>query len=243
MKKSIVILLVMLFAVSSFAQTTDEKPTIVFENLYIFPKQGMEEKFEAAIKAHDQKFHPDGPYKASLRKVEYGDRAGWYVWVFGPTSYSSLDSRPTKEGGHAEDWSKTVDPLVESYGSTDLWNFNPDLSYGMDILKKSKYYEVWSVDLKRGQYYRFKAIAEKLKKAYESMGKGAFLVFNNPLHTSKNADVGLLWSFDTFADWDKDQGAKSAYEKMNGEGSWQHMLDEWNDIIVDYNAEIRSIIP
>lgn len=243
MKKTISIAIAALLYVSSaFAQTADQKPTTVSETMYVLPKRGMEDKFEAAVKAHDLKYHPDGPYKAGLRKVEYGDKAGWYIWFFGPTTYASIDTRPAKDAGHDDDWAKTVDPLIETYGETSLWDYNPDLSYGMDILKKSKYYEVWNVQLKRGQYYRFKAIAEKLKKAYETDGKSAFLIYNNPLHTSKSADVGILWSFNSYADWSEDQGIKQVYEKLNGANSWQHMLDEWNDVLVDYNAEIRSII-
>lgn len=243
MKKNLLLsFFVLFFIVNAFAQTTDETPTMLFENLYIQPKLGMEEKFEAAVKAHNLKFHPDGPYKAGLRKVEYGDMSGWYVWVFGPATYSALDTRPTKEGGHAEDWAKTVDPLVQTYGEVDLWNYEPDLSFGMDILKKASYYETWAVDLKRGEYYRFKELASKLKKVYESLNKDAFLVFTNPIHTSKNKDVGILWSFNTYEEWAKDGGTKAAYEKIYGNGSWQNMLDEWKDITVDYNSEVRSIV-
>jgi hypothetical protein len=241
-RKSLLVLLITLFFVNAYSQTTEEKPTSVAENMYLLPKQGMEDKFEAAVKAHNAKFHPDGPFRAVLRKIEYGDKAGWYVWIFGPTTYASLDTRPTKEGGHADDWAKTVDPLIQTYGETDLWNFDPDLSYGMDILRKSNYYETWKVDLKRGQYYRFKAICEKLKKAYESMGKTAFLVFNNPVHVKNGNDVAILWSFDTMAEWDKDAGIKASYEKINGPGSWQQLLDEWQDILVDYDTEIRSLV-
>jgi hypothetical protein len=81
-----------------------------------------------------------------------------------------------------------------------------------------------------------------LKKAYESMGKTAFLVFNNPVHVKNGNDVAILWSFDTLAEWDKDAGVKEAYEKINGSGSWQQLLDEWQDILVDYDTEIRSLV-
>lgn len=243
MKKIIAMAFIALcFICGAFAQTSDEKPTSVVETTYIFPKMGLEEKFEAAIKAHDLKFHPVGPYVAGLQKIEYGDKAGWYVWVFGATTYSALDARPTKENGHADDWAKTIDPLVESYGEISLWDYNPDLSFGMDILRKSAHYEAWSVQLKSGQYYRFKAIAEKLKKTYESMATTAFIIYNNPLHTSKTGTVGMLWSFNTYAEWSKDAGTKKAYEKLFGDGSWQQVLDEWNDIVVDYNAELRSFV-
>ncbi len=243
MKKQILLFTIAsVLAFSALAQTAEDKPTIVAENMYILPKRGMEDKFEAAVLAHNKKFHPEGPYKAGLRKVQYGEMAGWYVFIYGPTTYASLDSRPDKENGHADDWSKTVDPLIETYGKTALWDLNSELSFGADILKSAKYYEVWSVDLKRGDYYRFKAIAGKLKKAYEADGKTAFLVYENPIHTAGGADVALLWSFDSYESWSKDMGIKSTYEKINGAGSWQQMLDEWTDILVDYNSEIRSFI-
>jgi len=225
-----------------FAQSNDDKPKMVTETMYMLAKRGMDDKLEAAVKAHDQKFHPDGPYQASLRKVEYGEKAGWYVWAFGPTTYASIDSRPAKEGGHDEDWSKTVDPFVETYGESMLWDNNADLSYGMDILKKSKYYEAWGVDLKRGEYYRFKALAEKLKKAYEALGTTAFLVFDNPIHTTGSPDVAILWSFNSYDEWSKDQGVKDTYEKTFGAGSWQLLLNEWKDVTVDYSSEIRSTV-
>jgi hypothetical protein len=49
----------------------NDKPTTVVENMYILPKRGMDEKMEAAIKAHDMKYHPDGQCQAGLHKVEY----------------------------------------------------------------------------------------------------------------------------------------------------------------------------
>ena len=243
MRKAITIMLIAILLVStSFAQTAADKPTTVTETMYIMPKRGMETKFEAAVKAHDTKFHSADPYKAGLRKVEYGDKAGWYIWVFGPTTYAGIDSRPKAEGGHDTDWSSTVDPLVETYGDTQLWELNTDLSFGMDFMKTSKYYEAWSVKLKRGEYYRFKAIAEKLKKTYESMGTSAFIVYNNPLHTANGADVAMIWNFNSFDEWSKDMGAKAAFEKLYGANSWQNMLDEWLAVCVDYNAEIRSFL-
>lgn len=243
MKKNMILFLALLsIAAGTVAQTTPATPVQVVETMYILPKRGMEDKFEAAIKAHNDKYHPAGAYVAGLRKVEYGEKAGWYLWVFGPTTYDKLDTRPAKENGHADDWSKNVDPFVEEYGTTGLWNFNDELSYGRDILMKSKYYEVWMVDLKRGEYYRFKSLSEKLKKAYESIGNTAFVVLDNPLHQANGPDVIILWSFNTYKEWADDPGPKTAYEKIYGQGSWQTLLNEWMDMLVDYNTEIRSFV-
>ncbi len=233
---------ILVFGVNAFAQSTSTTPTTVVETEYILPKRGMEDKFEAAVKAHDQKFHPDGPYKASLRKVVYGDKAGWYVWVFGPTTYSALDTRPEKENGHAADWQNNIDPLVEQYGATWLLNNAPDLSYGYDKIAKSKYYEVWLAKIKPGQYYRFKALCEKLKKAYEAQGTGGFIIFNNAIHSAESPDVGILWPFNTFEEWDKDPGIKDQYEKLYGAGSWQQAIDEWRAVNDGYSSEIRQVL-
>lgn len=229
------------FCFAVVAQTSEKTEKTVVESVYMLPKKGMADEFEKAIKAHNEKFHPKGDYVAGLRKIDYGDKAGWYVWIMGPTTYSALDSRPTKENGHEDDWSKTVDPLIQKYGSVNLWNYNEKLSFGKDILINSKHYEAWTIDLKRGQYYRFKVIAEKLMKTSEKMGI-AFLVFNNPLHTANSADVGMVWDFKSYADWSTDNGFKIVFEKLYGERSWQNMFDEWMDITNDYNAELRTII-
>lgn len=242
MRKRLIGLAVALFCtVAIFAQTNEEKKVVVVESSYILPKNGMEEQFEAAIKAHNEKFHPKGDYVAGLRRVDYGDKAGWYVWIFGPTTYAALDSRPAKEGGHADDWKNNVDPFVEKYGPVNLWNFNEKLSFGKDILMNSKYYEAWGIDLKSGQYYRFENLAKKLMKTSEKLGF-AFLVLNNPLHTSGSPDVAMIWNFNTYEEWSKDPGFKKEFENLYGEGSWQNMYDEWLDIINDYNAELRTII-
>jgi hypothetical protein len=109
-------------------------------------------------------------------------------------------------------------------------------------MKTAKYYEVWSVKLKRGEYYRFKAISEKLKSAYTALGKGSFLIYNNAIHTANGYDVVMIWSFNSYAEWSKNPGIKAAYEKLYGTGSWQNMVDEWMAVSEKYDTEIRSFL-
>ena len=227
---------------SSFAQSAEEKPKVITETMLILPKRGMEDKFEIAVKAHNAKFHGAGPNVAGLRKIEYGEKSSWYVWVHGPTGYASLDNPFTKESGHAADWAANVDPLIESYGSSMIWERNEKLSYGIDILQKAKYYEIWSVKLKPGEYKRFAALCEKLRKTYESMGTQAFVILDNALHQANGADLAIIWSINSFDKWGNDPAPIVAYEKLFGTGSWQAMMDEWNAVKIDYSAEIRSFV-
>ncbi len=240
MKKFSLLIIALIFCVSTWAQT-DKKPTQLSETVYILPKAGMNVQFEAAIAEHNKKFHPVGPYHAVLRKVEYGAKSGWYVWVMIST-YASLDTRPNLEGGHQEHWDKSVGPTVEENGDVGLWGYDEELSFGMDLFKKSKKYNIWNIDLKRGQGDKFKVIVEKLRDTYKSMGNRAFLVYNNQIHTAGGADIALIWSIKNYADLDGDWGTKEAFEKINGEGSWKKMVDEWREITVDYNEEIRTML-
>ena len=241
MKKYIfLVLIAVTFTMNTFAQSGSGSTPMVIESQMLLPKRGMEDKFEAAVLAHNKKYHPDGPYVAGLRKIEYGPKAGWYAWVFGPTTHGALDTRPTKENGHDQDWNTNVDPLVQEYGGTGLWNYNSDLSYGWDIFKKSRHYEIWGIDLKPRQYYRFKTLCEKLRKVYETLGTTAFIVLENNLHYSDGPNFSLIWSFNTYDGWQKDPGPKATYEKLYGEGTWQAAMDEWMDMIKSYDTEIRS---
>ena len=216
-----------------------DEPASITETMYILPKRNMNEQLEAALKAHNDKFHKEDPHYAAVRTVDYGKMAGWYVWIMRGT-YASLDSRPAK-GAHDDDWSKNVDPLIEEYGDVGLWQYNAGLSTGMDIFAKSKKYQVWAVDIKTGKYDRFKALIARIKKSFESMGNRAFLVYNNAVPSTGTADVALIWSFDNFADLDGDWGTKEAYEKIYGEGTWDGMVAEWQSIIHGYDTELRSI--
>jgi len=218
----------------------EKKPTQISESIYIMPVEGKAAAFEVAIATHNKKFHPVGPHHAMLRRVDYGAKAGWYVWVMKGT-FASLDSRPDK-GGHDEDWDANVNPTVKEYGDSGLWSFDEDMSYGMDTFQKSSKYNVWSIDIKRGQGERFNNLTKKISDTFESMGNRAFLVYNNQVHTPGGADVAFIWSMKNFADLDTEWGTEAAYEKLHGTESWKKMLTEWYDITVDHTEEIRTML-
>jgi hypothetical protein len=243
MKRKIALALAVIIATAgfTFAQAPEPNKNMVTETLYLLPKRNMNEKLEAALKSHNDKYHPEGPHRAALRRVDYGDKAGWYVWLMGPTTYDAFDSRPDK-GAHDEDWTKNVDPLIEEYGATDFWEFDANYSFGREIFMQSGHYDVWAVKLNPGGFARFNDLIMKFKKTYESMGSRAFLVYRNPIHRAEGADVALLASYTSIADWAADWKVKDAYEKLYGAGSWQLMWQTWNDVVASYDEELRSFV-
>ena len=242
MKTKMLTLLLLVTMITTLEAQMADKPAVIVETMYVLPKHNMEDKFEAAVKAHNTKFHPPGPYVASLRKVNYGDRAGWYIWIMGQTDYAALDTHPAKEGGHDDDWNNTVDPLIEKYDAPVINEYQSDLSTGYDIFKQFDNYEIWMVHLKAGQNGKFKSLMEKMQKVYQSLGNRTMLTYSNPLHTTNSPDYTLVFGFTTYVDWGKDWGVKTAYEKLNGAGSWKNLMDEWNESVASYDSELRSKI-
>jgi len=226
----------------TMAQSGNSNNQLALKNVQILPKMGMEQKFEAAVLSFNRKFSEDGQCIAKLRRMEFGRNAGWYTWVLGPVAYSSLNICLAKEGSYKQEWNATIDPLIEEYGETNFYNLDLDLSFGLELLKKSKYYEVWSVDLKPGQENPFRELAGKLKKVYESENRIAFLVFENNIHRKDGPDVLMLWTFNNYDEWRKDPGPRATYEKLFGAGTWKSALEEWNNMIVDYETDIRLMI-
>ncbi len=216
----------------------NNKPKSLYETMYMIPKPGMNKQFENGVAAHNNKFHASGnDNQAMLRRVEYGTKAGWYVWVMNGT-YSSLDGRPDDDA-HSKDWEDSVGQYVEEYGTVDLWSLNNELSYGMSQFRNQKRYETWAVYLKSWEGYRFNDALKKLQKAFEKMGNRSMLVFNSEVSRKDGADVGLVWGYDKFADLESDSKLVDAYEEVHGDGSWRLFLEEWKDTVEDVDMEHR----
>ncbi|QCK15694.1 hypothetical protein [Mangrovivirga cuniculi] len=215
-----------------------ESPAALTETIYLQPKPGMAKQMEEGVAKHNQKYHARGQdNEAVLRRVEYGNKAGWYVWVMNGT-YASLDNRPDDDD-HSEDWEDNVGKYVEKYGETDLWSFNKNLSFGMDKFQTQKRYEAWAIELKPWQGYRFNAILEKLHAAFEKMGNRTMLVFNSEVNRKGGPDRGIVWGYNNYADLESDSKLVETYNSIHGENSWQNFLEEWKDVVVEVDQEHR----
>ncbi|MCX2745518.1 hypothetical protein OO013_16680 [Mangrovivirga sp. M17] len=227
----------MLFHTEALPQSTNE-PAALSETMYLLAKPGMNKEFEEGVAKHNAKYHAPGKdNQAMLRRVEYGNKAGWYVWVM-TGSYSSLDSRPDDEG-HSKDWEENVGKYVEEYGDTDLWSLNRKLSYGLDKFQSQKRYEAWALDLKPWQGYRFNEAMTKLKAAFEKMGNRTMLVFDSEVNRKGGPDRGIVWGYDNFADLETDSKLVETYKSLYGENSWDNFLEEWKAVVVEVDQEHR----
>lgn len=227
----------LLFSTSSIAQEDETSSYSMAMVIYMYANTGMETDFEAAVKEHNATFHKDGIYKGWLDNIISGDEAGWYVWVMGPCTFTDLDSAPGA-GEHADHWKNTVAPNIKKYGRQEYWKYNDDLSYQSGD-EDNSLMNIWFVEIKRGDNYRFKALMTKIKEAYVKKADGGIRVYDNQFHGNDGRDIAIVWDLKNFAELDDESGSiKKDYEEINGEGSWNTMLDEWEEISVSVNSQL-----
>jgi hypothetical protein len=202
---------------------------------YMKVKPGMNAKFEAAIKAHNEKYHKEGKYGSALYSIVTGNEAGWYVWTMGGFTYTDLDGRPAA-GAHDDDWTKTIEPFIAEYGRVEFWRMNDKLSFRKE--NDDKMLSIWWMDITRGEYYRFKEFMLKVRAIHEKKSAG-ISVYDNEFSQNDGRDVAIVWSMPNWADMDKeDWKMQVEFDAMYGEGSWQLALEEWKDVMEAMTQEI-----
>ena len=233
-------LLALLFCLPLFmmAQEEEAKPKYgMVQDVYIKAKQGMQDKFEAAVKAHNEKYHKEGAHQARLYSVITGRDAGWYIWEMGPGTYTDLDSRPGK-GEHNEDWDNNVAQYIQKVGRVEYWKYNSKLSPSSEDAEDASKWIIWYFDVKRGEWYRFQDFMEKVKAINEKMGD-SFGVWTNEFGQNDGREVSLSFPFSKWADLDEDDwNMREEYEKEHGPNSWTHALSEWRAVTTETVREV-----
>lgn len=212
-----ILLLLFSLPIMLFAQS-DKAPNL-YEYITIQPKDGQNEAFEAAVKAHNAKFHAAGPHKAELTYNINGPSGGMYTWVMGPTSWTAMDSRP-EDGAHDEDWAK-VTALSARTGSPSYWSMNTKLSRNVGVSANTKRL-IWIYDVKSGEMARWFELAAKISEVYkEKRPTETFIVGSNEFANTKNGyDVAVSFAFEKWSWMDRESTFGRQFEEVHGEGSW-----------------------
>ncbi len=236
------IVLVVAFSINfdAIAQKMVDDYSMVFA-LNLTAAKGKEKALEAALKSHNAKFHPEGPFNSWVTEVIAGANSGNYIWFMGPLMFRDMDSRP-EMAGHDVDWTSTIDPLVETYGTGEYWKKNNKLSYSAPNQKSTKFQEVWIVDVAKGKWEQFNGIVEKVIDIYKKEGKNSMSYYSNQYGSGDGRDVALVWGFDTWSELDEDDPMKAKYEAMYGKDSWAGFLEKWNSSIEKITQSVHKDI-
>lgn len=101
-----------------------------YETQYLVPLPGQSEDLEEALGAHNRRFHDQGAFLAVVRYVVNGPRAGQYVWIMGPGTWTEWDARPADDA-HDSDWAGNVMAHARN-GRVDYWRRMENLSTTVD---------------------------------------------------------------------------------------------------------------
>ena len=220
------------------AYSQDDGYTMV-ETVYLKPKAGSGEKFVKAVKAHNEKYHKkDTPYNAWLETIITGPYTGWHVWIMGPCTFTQLDGRPGKDEGHDADWNKSVTPYVEKVKLGEYWKRWDDLSYRAEGDQGGKMSTMWFIDIKKGEWSRFKNLMKQVKAVYEMRKDESYSLWGNQFNADDGRDVVIVWNFDKWAELDDDSNFKADFEEVHGEGTFDFFLDEWEASIESRKEEV-----
>ncbi len=215
---------------------------VMYENTYLMPNPESGKDFGEAMAKHNKDFHSGGPYHANVWMVTTGQYAGYFVWSMGPCTFTHLDSRPDDKD-HTDDWVNNVMPHVKKIGETGYWRRADNISYTPEDSVFTKLM-ITVYDLEDWQSYRFKEIVGKVAKVYhEKKYDHLFSTYFPSVDMPYERDAAIVWGFRKYADLDKDMKFKADFEEVHGEGSWQKVMDEYKDVVVNSIDEIWELVP
>jgi hypothetical protein len=234
-KKALTALLVMVPALVS------AQDYVMYETTYLKPDAAKWAELKDKLAAHNQKFHAEGPYLAHVQRVVNGPRTGQLVWVMGPCTFTHLDSRPSGDP-HDSDWMSVV-ALLEGVGENEYWRLDQERSYQPNT-ENHPLLRLRILDIEQGEMYRFNQLLEKMKKVRETKKYPNRLnVYRPRFWNGSGRDVAMVWSFDKWAELDRDVDFGDDYEEVHGDDSWRLFLEEWREVVKEAYDEYREVLP
>jgi len=215
---------------------------IMYETMYINPKYEKIKEFNEVLAAHNKKFHAEGPDAVAIHRVANGARAGQFVWVMGPLSFTDLDNRPS-DAAHEDDWNSVM-PYIEKVTEVEYWRMDPDLSYRPEGWHFTPKIHVRTWELKHGKSEEFLEVMKKIVevfriKAYDN----SWHVYWNYFQTGNGRDISGVFGFNKWAFYDEDPIFFRDFELIHGEGSWAETFEIMNQATVGMTEELRELIP
>lgn len=235
MKRALAVLFVL---VPALAVAQDYE---MYETQYLAVRPGHSKQFNEGMKAHNDRFHASGPYRAVVQYVVNGPRSGQMFWVMGPCTFTDLDSRPAGEE-HEGDWADNVLAHAEQ-GETQYWRLDTELSYRPDTRVRPKV-RVRVQDVERFEGYRYLQLRRNVKQVMEAKKyPNPVLVFRSVGQSATGRDYALVQAFDKWAFFDRDGTFAADYEEVHGQASWRLFLREIEEVVRHSEDEFHELIP
>jgi hypothetical protein len=224
----------------------------MWETIVLTPDNTKLKVLSENMRAHNQKYHKEGPHKATVYQISSGPDIGKIVWMMGPLKFAHLDSRPSA-GGHDEDWRDNVMAYVKKMQHGEYWKgdvklSNTDMLTDDPSLYPIQFIRYWEVNLEHSHNAEgMLTIISKTIKAME--GNNAWGVYYNQFRqgTRIGRHIATVGFYKNWAELDEAPTFKKTFLKVHGEDSWdafvrnmdQVMDNSWDEIWV-YDKELSG---
>lgn len=246
--RKIIFLLLTVAAMYASAQTRS-----LVGVLTVKPKLGQKAAFEAAWKAHLQKFHQqDTTNSRGVYEITSGARTGCYYLVSSGLSWADMDMERASDKQHDLDYETTVTSKLEWENASEIFRWADTLSYRPEV-EASKFL-ITNYHIKTGKQSE---VVDEVKRAIAVNKKinspVSYDGFIQQLTGSKPAVVIIRHLKEGFKELDADfnkglnEKFKTTYIEMYGWEQWQkrvNAISETMELVeqemVKYRADLSS---
>ena len=240
MKKSILVSLC-LFFILGFVRAQDSGAHM-YETIYITPIPGKITELNAALSAHNKKYHGEGDHEAFVQSVITGRRTGDYVWLMGPGNFARLDSRPA-EGGHDEDWANNVLVNVSEVANAEYWIRDEKAFYSPEDYSGDKI-RIRFHKVKIGKGQKYGEMFNKIVDVYRAKKyPRTVTLYWNQFPTAYGRTAATVNGFANWAMYDEDGTFVADFNSVHGEGSFSKWLEEFRSLLDWTDNEVRQNMP
>ena len=235
--KHLLYALVLLLTGSIVAQDNDYT---MFQVIELKAKDGKNRDLNAALKAHNEKFHQEGNETVNVWGVRSGPRSGSLLWVKGPRTWSDMDS-PLEADGHMDDWFDNVGPNAHMQ-QWEWWRMVNGMNYAPEgFVPKVAVIRYFEIHQGKGDDAR--ELWRNAFKLYSDNNWDMGLqIYWNASNDGSGKDWAIMWFHDSWTSMDKARGFWDQYEEMFGIDRAEY-FDRWNGMAKYSGMEILELMP
>lgn len=225
-------MLALVFTFSTAVNAQESEDYNMWQNMMFTPDYTQLKTLGENMRKHNETYHSEGPYKATVYNITTGPNAGKMIWQMGSMMLKHNDGRPG-ENGHDADWRDNIMPYIKKIHTIEYWS-QDDKKSNTSMLGPDNMYPLMYIryfEIAEDHDYTMNQVFEQISKTVKSMeGENPWgLYYNGFLQGDLGRHVATVGFMKNWAEMDEDRNFKEAYEKLYGENSWDSFLDTLDD--------------
>ncbi|WP_297762219.1 hypothetical protein [uncultured Muriicola sp.] len=208
------------------AQEAQDEPK--WESIMLVPDNTKLKVLGENMRKHNQKYHKEGAFKASVYNILSGPNSGKLIWMMGPLKFSDLDTRPA-EGGHDEDWRDNIMPYVMQTEQGEYWEGDSKLSNTSMLPNDPSTYPIlftryWEVN--PGHGFSVESHLEMASKTIKAMpGVHPWGVYNNLFVQGKiGRHIATVSFHKNWTDFGTSWPFRTTFDEVHGANTWDSFI-------------------